>query len=130
MSTEKNKDLIRRYLDAISGKEKPPAVVDQYVADSDQKLKQHIAFSEGAFPRYELIAEDMIAEGDLVTVRATVRGTHQGDLMGIPPTGKQVEMPLIIIYRVADGKIVEHWMVADQLGMMQQLGVIPAPAPA
>ncbi len=73
----------------------------------------------------QLIAEDMIAEGDKVVVRSTFRGTHKGDLMGIPPTGKQVTMPLILIYRIADDKIVEHWMQADALGLLQQLGVIP-----
>jgi len=72
-----------------------------------------------------LIAEDMIAEGDKVVLRSTFRGTHKGDLMGIAPTGKQVTMPLILIYRIADDKIVEHWMQADALGLLQQLGVIP-----
>ena len=123
MSTEDNKTFIRRYFEAISGKDKPTAVVNRYV--TDEELKHHIAFNEAAFPNYELIAEDMIAEGDKVVVRSTFRGTHKGDLMGIAPTGKQVTMPLILIYRIADDKIVEHWMQTDALGMMQQLGVIP-----
>ena len=124
MSTEDNKTFIRRYFEAISGKDKATAVVNRYV--TDEELKHHIALYEGAFPNYELIAEDMIAEGDKVVVRSTFRGTHKGDLMGIAPTGKQVTMPLILIYRIADDKIVEHWMQADALGMLQQLGVIPA----
>ena len=123
MSTEDNKTFIRRYIEAISGKDKATAVVNRYV--TDEELKHHIAFYEAAFPNYELIAEDMIAEGDKVVVRSTFRGTHKGDLMGIAPTGKQVTMPLILIYRLANDKIVEHWMQADALGMMQQLGVIP-----
>jgi predicted ester cyclase len=123
MSTEDNKTFIRRYFEALSGKDKATAVVDRYV--TDEELKHHIAFYEAAFPNYELIAEDMVAEGDKVVVRSTFRGTHKGDLMGIAPTGKQVTMPLILIYRLADDKIVEHWMQADALGMMQQLGVIP-----
>ena len=123
MSTEDNKTFIRRYFEAISGKDKSTAVVNRYV--TDEELKHHIAFYEAAFPNYELIAEDLIAEGDKVVVRSTFRGTHKGDLMGIAPTGKQVTMPLILIYRLADDKIVEHWMQADALGMMQQLGVIP-----
>ena len=122
---ETNKALINSYLDAISGKDKPAATVDEYVADSDEELKQHIAFFEAGFPRYELIAEDMIAERDKVVVRITFRGTHKSELMDIPPTGKQVAMPLIITYRIADGKIVEHWMSADQLGFMQQLTAPP-----
>ena len=130
MSVQENKALVRRYFDALSGKEKPVAVVNQYVADSDEDLKQHIAFFEASFPRYELLAEDLIAEGDQVTVRAVFKGTHQGDLMGIAPTGKQVELPFIIIYRIAGGKIVEHWMSVDQMALMQQLGVVPESAAA
>ncbi len=128
MSPEENKAFIRRYFEALSGKDKPAAVVNRYV--SDEELKHHIALYEAAFPSYQLIAEDMIAEGDKVVVRSTFRGTHKGDLMGIPPTGKQVTMPLILIYRIADDKIVEHWMQADALGLLQQLGAIPAPTPA
>jgi predicted ester cyclase len=117
--------FVRRYLEAISGKEKPATLVDQYVADADQALKQHIAYAEAAFPRYELIEEDMIAEKDEVVVRFMLRATHKGEYMGIPATGKQVAVPGIIIYRIADGKIVEHWMQVDAMGMMQQLGVKP-----
>jgi predicted ester cyclase len=129
MSAQENKAFIRQYFDALN-KEKSAATVDQYVADSDEELKQHIAFFDVVFPNYQLVAEDMIAEGDKIVVRGVVRGTHKGDLMGIPPTGKQVEFPLMLIYRVAGGKIVEHWMVADQLSLMQQLGAIPEPEPA
>ena len=93
-------------------------------------MKQHIAFFEASFPRYELLAEDLIAEADQVTVRAVFKGTHQGDLMGIAPTGKQVELPFIIIYRIAGDKIVQHWMSVDQMALMQQLGVVPEPAAA
>lgn len=93
---------------------------------TDPDLKYHIQFFEAAFPRYELIADDMIAEGDKVAVRATFRGTHRGEFFGIDPTGKTVSIPVMLIYRIADGKIVEHWMNADQLSLMQQLGAIPA----
>ena len=123
MSTEDNKAFIRRYFEAISGTDKPAAVVNRYV--TDEELKHHIAFYEAAFPNYELLAEDLIAEGDKVVVRSTFRGSHKGDLMGIAPTGKEVTMPVMLIYRIADNKIVEHWMQADALGLMQQLGVIP-----
>jgi steroid delta-isomerase-like uncharacterized protein len=126
MSTEESKAFIRRYFDAM-GKDKSVATMDEYIADADEELKQHVAAFEVAFPGYGIIVEDMIAEGDKVVVRGTMQGTHKGDLMGIPPTGKQVTMPVIIIYRIADGKIVEHWMLADQLGLMQQLGVSPPP---
>jgi len=128
MSPEENKAFIRRYFEALSGKDKPAAVVNRYV--SDEELKHHIAQFETTFPGYQLTAEEMIAAADKAVVRSTFRGTHKGDLMGIPPTGKQVTMPLILIYRIADDKIVEHWMQADNLGLLQQLGAIPAPTPA
>ncbi len=122
MSTEDNKAFIRRYLEALS-KDRAAEVVNRYV--TDEELKRVIARNEAAFPHYEMVAEDMIAEGDKVMVRATMHGTHKGDLMGIPPTGKQVTMPAIVIYRIADDKIVEHWIQADTLGLLQQLGAIP-----
>jgi len=69
----------------------------------------------------------MIAEGDTVVVRGTTSGTQTGAMQGIPPTGKKFTISGIDIFRVVDGKIVEHWDAVDQLGMLQQLGVIPAP---
>ena len=69
----------------------------------------------------------MIAEGDKVVVRSTWSGTHKGELMGIPPTDKSVSFGVIDIIRIAGGKFVEHWGQTDEMGMMQQLGVIPAP---
>jgi predicted ester cyclase len=83
---------------------------------------------EAAFPRYELLIDDLIAEGDKVAVRSTFRGTHKADFSGIPSTGRSVELPVFLVYRIADGRIVEHWMQADVMGLMQQLGVLPAPA--
>ena len=74
--------------------------------------------------------EDVIAEGDRVVVRWTNSGTHIGAFAGIPPTGKSFVIAGIDVYRVADGKLAEHWHVVDQLAQLQQLGVIPAPAEA
>ena len=125
MSTGETKAFLRRYLDALSGKDKPAATIDTYIADSDEELKQHIVFNEAAFPRYKLIADDMIAEGDKVAVHARFEGTHQGELMGIPPTGKEVSVPFMITYRIAEGKIVQHWMSFDRMTLMEQLGVAP-----
>jgi predicted ester cyclase len=125
VSTGETKAFLRRYLDALSGKDKPAATIDTYIADSDEELKQHIVFFEASFPRYEVIADDMIAEGDKVAVHARFEGTHQGELMGIPPTGKEVSVPFIITYRIAEGKIVQHWMSFDRMALMEQLGVAP-----
>ena len=125
MTTEANKTFIRRYFEAL-GKEKSAKTVAAYVAD--ESLKQHITFFEAAFPGYQLSVDDMVAEADKVAVRSTFTGTHRGELMGVPPTGKQVSIGLLLIYRIADGKIVEHWMQADTLGILQQIGAMPVPA--
>jgi predicted ester cyclase len=87
----------------------------------DETLVEHIRFFQGVFPGYTLEAHDLIAEDDKVVVRATVHGVHRGELMGMAPTGRQVAFPAIIIYRLAEGRIAEHWLLADQAGMMRQL---------
>ena len=120
---EENKALIRQYLTALSGKDKPESIVNIYV--SDEKLKQHIKLFESAFPRYKLTIEDMIAEDDKVAVGATLQGIHRGEFMGIKPTSKEVTISGMLIYRIANGKIVEHWMNFDNLGLMEQLDFIP-----
>ncbi|MBN1482923.1 hypothetical protein EH223_13395 [candidate division KSB1 bacterium] len=116
------KDFITEYLTALSGKPKPPEVVEQYVAD--QALKDHIAFFEAAFPEYELLIEDMLSEDDKVAVRVTFRGTNKGPIGEIPATQKSATLPVLLIYQVANGKIVNHWMGVDQLDLMKQLGVM------
>ena len=78
-----------------------------------------------AFPDLHSTIDQLIAEGDIVAGRMTTTGTHRGEFMGIPPTGKRVTFSEIHIVRIADGKAVEHWGNSDDLGMMQQLGVIP-----
>ena len=79
-----------------------------------------------AFPDLHVHLEDMIADGEKLVTRYTVHGTHNGDLMGIPPTGKQVSIGGIAIDRFENGQSIEHWELFDQMAMMQQLGVIPA----
>ena len=78
-----------------------------------------------AFPDASATIEDMVAEGDKVAVRVTWRATHKGEFMGITPTGKQIEMTNTLIFRIADGKLVENWATIDELRLMRQLGVIP-----
>ena len=123
MSSEDNKNFIRRYLDAISGKPKTDSVMRLFIAE--QPLIDHVMVAEAAFPLYFLDVEEIMAEGDLVSVRGMVRGTHLGDGMGIPPTGKNVEFSIFITYKVIDGKIVDHWMLTDNMTMMQQIGAVP-----
>ena len=88
MSATENKAFVRRYLDAINGKAKPPAVVDQFISEEDDLLKQHIAGYEAAFPHYTLVPEDIVAEGDKVVVRFTFSATYGGGFMDIPAAGR------------------------------------------
>lgn len=76
-----------------------------------------------AFPDFRVNVEDMVAEDDKVIIRATMRGTHSGDFMGIAATGKQVQVPMADFLRLENGKVLEHWGVMDNGAMMQQLGV-------
>ena len=82
-------------------------------------------FVNGAPGRH--VVEDLIAEGDKVVGRITAYGTHTGELFGVPATGREIRVSGIAIWRISDGKIVEHWHETDGLGLMQQLGVVPAP---
>lgn len=125
MTTEANKALIRQYFDAFRN-DKSPATLDTYI--SDEALKQHIAMYESVLPGYWLEADEIIAEGDLVNVRGTGHGVHNGPFGEIPPSGKAVTFPLFITYRIANGKIAEHWLLADMLSFLQQIGAIPMPA--
>jgi predicted ester cyclase len=79
-----------------------------------------------AFPDLHVHLEDLIADGEKLVIRYSVHGTHNGELMGIPPTGKEVSIAGIAIDRFEDSQSVEHWEIIDQLSLMQQLGVIPA----
>jgi len=114
-----NKNLINDYLRTLSGRAKTQELVRRFVAD--EALAKHIADVEAAFPNYEIITKDMLAEGDKVVVRGDFRGTHRGQFAGIEPTGKNVSAELIIIYAVRGGKIVDHWMQFDMLTLFEQL---------
>ena len=89
-----------------------------------EAAKQAAADYRKAFPDLQVTIEDLIAEGDKVATRVRFRGTHQGELEGMAPTGRRVESTGIIISRIEGGKIAEDWANFDDLGMMQQLGVV------
>jgi steroid delta-isomerase-like uncharacterized protein len=91
--------------------------------------KQFITGFQGGLSSFEYNVEDMLAEGDEVVYRWTMRAVHSGPFMGIPPTGNRLSITGIDMFRLADGKIAESWVVADALGMLQQLGVIPPMGP-
>ena len=113
------KALITNYLHTLSGNPKPPDTVSRFVAD--EHLAKHIADSEAAFPNYEIVVEDIIAEGNKVAVRGKFRGVHRGPFAGIEGTGRTVTAGLMIIYAVDGDRIVDHWMQFDVAGLMQQL---------
>jgi predicted ester cyclase len=125
MTTEESRQLIQEYIAALC-QEKSEQTIDRYV--SDPVLKGHIIIFETGIPNYQFIAKDIIAEGNKVTVRFVVEGQHKGDLFGVPATGSNVSIDGIIIYELADNKIVNHWMQADSVGLMQQIGAMPVAA--
>jgi steroid delta-isomerase-like uncharacterized protein len=90
-------------------------------------VKQFFALLKTAFPDGTMTAEDLIAEGDRVAARAKFRGTHQGEFMGVPATGRPVDVQLVDIVQFRDGRGTAHWGVFDAMTMMQQLGAIPEP---
>jgi steroid delta-isomerase-like uncharacterized protein len=108
--------------DLIDHEELPPGV-----PPGREGAKQFFAMLHQAFPDLRVEADEPLAEGDRVVIHATWRGTHQGTFLGIPPTGKAITFTGIDIVRIQDGKMVEHWGITDSLGLLQQLGAIPAP---
>jgi len=119
--SEQNKQLVKEYAEALRTQGKTREVIDQYISDQDLELKKHIEVFEAAFPQYELLPQDLIAEGDKVVLRFRFAGTHKGEFMGVPPTGNDVETDGIIIYQLQNNKIINHWMQVDTVGLMQQL---------
>jgi hypothetical protein len=124
----KNKEFIINYFNALVGTPgcKTRELLEKYI--SDEALIGHIKFFEAAFPGYKIEADEMTAEGNRVVVTARLMGTHTGNLGEIPPTYKTVDFPFVIRYEIENEKIVSHWMLADQMKLMEQLGVIPAAA--
>jgi len=120
-----NLDKIGEF-NATNHKNHPTASAPDF-GQGPQAIRQLVSMYRTAFPDTKLTIEDQIAEGDQVVTRWTAAGTHQGELFGMPGTGKQARVTGIFIDRVIDGKIVESWGEFDALGMMQQLGAIPAP---
>lgn len=144
MSADENKALIRRYFEAIdvaceSGN---ADIIDEFLAPDfvehnpfpgipptrEGWKEAFMAFVVGA-PGYHVI-DDLIAEEDQVVGRITAYGTHTGELFGIPATGKEIRVGGIAIWRIREGKILEHWHETDQLGLMVQLGVVQLPGQA
>ena len=142
MSAEENKAVVRRFFEELLSTDNL-AMADEilspgfrfYFAGSPDPMdlesyKEFLMARRAAFPDRRFVVEDMIAEGDKVSARFTMRGTHKGELRGIAPTGREVTMTGIDMIRLEGGKMVEDRVEVDQLGMMQQLGVIASPQQA
>ena len=138
--SEENKALVRRLFEEFVTKG-DESVVNELIAEDyvdhnppspniapgPEGVKQLFAGRRSAFPDAAVTVEDQVSEGDKVVSRLTITGTHQGEFMGIPATGKSFSMGAVAIFRIEGGKIVERWGESDNIGMMQQLGVVPSP---
>ncbi len=140
MSLEQNKAIARRHFDelwtngalAVADDIYSPATVGHCGNLPDQTgypecEKELVRQDLVAFPDGVATVEDQIAEGDKVATRWVGRGTHQGELMGVPASGNRVEITGTTVYRISGGKIAETWTNYDMLGMMQQIGAVPSP---
>jgi steroid delta-isomerase-like uncharacterized protein len=136
MSVEENKALMARFTEEVINR-KNLAIVDELVASDfveheelsaeagggREGIRQNFGMLFGGFPDLQATIEDMVAEGDRVALRSTMRGTHEGDFMGIPPTGKTAAYVTFDIVHIRHGKITDHWGLSDSMALMQQLGV-------
>ncbi len=138
MSIEQNKALANRWTEEVWNQANPATIDDLCAANfvfnyappgmapDRESYKKTVAMYHGAFHNMHLTNELVIAEGDLVALRWKGTSTHNGEFMGIAPTGKQVTMTGNSIARIAGGKIVEEWTEMDSLSMIQQIGAIPS----
>ncbi len=125
MSSEEIKALVRREQEELwNATGNLDAAQELFVADNVEVARQEAADFREGFPDVVSTIEDLIAEGDKVVARWRARATHQGEYMGIPPTGKEVEFTGISVYRIEAGKIAESWNEEDELGLMRQIGAV------
>ena len=125
MSSEENKALVRREQEELwNATGNLDAAQELFVADHVEAARQEAADFREGFPDVVSTIEDLIAEGDKVVARWRARATHQGEYMGIPPTGKEVEFTGISVYRIEGDKIAESWTIEDELGLMRQIGAV------
>ena len=142
MSTETNKTIVRLQHEEVWSKGNlaiieeiyAPEFICHFVGGSEWRgregVRQQVTSHRTSFPDWNEHIEDIIAEGDRVVTRWTATGTHTGELRGIPPTGKQVTIAEVAIYRIADGKIAEQWGFPDEMDLLRQVGAGPSGKPA
>jgi predicted ester cyclase len=139
MSAKENKDVVVRMVEEAWNGHVPEALGEFMSPDyfNHMAVSGHQRCVEGAKhvqrwldatfsePRFDI--EDIIADGDMVAIRGTANGTHAGEFFGNPPTGKSFSAEQVHWFRLSGGKVVEHWAVRDDLGQLQQLGLLPEP---
>ena len=135
MSANENSQLMKRFYEEVMNKGNLEFIDEVcsagYIEHDDgtpspdrEGLKQHVMMIRSGFPDTNVAVEEIVADGDTVAARTTIRGTHTGDFMGLPITGKQITVSGMDFTRFAGGKMVEHWGVTDAMAMMQQLGLM------
>jgi steroid delta-isomerase-like uncharacterized protein len=138
MSTEANKELVRRYIDAVDQNQSDDwSIIDDYLAedfvahnpplpgvslDRDGMKEAAEIFRQATPGRHEIPLQ--VAEGDLVASYIVGRGVHKGEILGIPATGNEIDTAGLVVHRIRDGKIVEYWSVVDMARVLQQVGVL------
>ena len=143
MSTDDNKRIVRRFYDEVmsgGNVDVLAEVMDENFVDHGEALfdspqgretlRQGIVATHGILPNLNVHLEDIIAEGDLVGVRGTMRCTHEGVFLGVPGTGHELSWKGIAMFRIADGKIVERWFNSDSVSIVRQLGLATARVPS
>jgi steroid delta-isomerase-like uncharacterized protein len=143
MSEDANRKLFQRYFVEVANGGKldladeifapdylhhDPANPDPRPVVGPQGVRDHLTSLRGAFPDLVFEVDDMVADGDGIVVRWTARGTNTGDYFGMPPTGKPIEITGMNTWRTSNGQAIEGWVNRDDMGLLQQLGVIPAPS--
>jgi steroid delta-isomerase-like uncharacterized protein len=139
--SEDARSMIARFYDEINAGNL--GVIDELVADDfvereefpgisqdKEGMRQFVTIFRTAFPGMRMEAHEVLVDSDLACVRGTVSGTHEGDFMGMPPSGKRFEVTGFDLIRLRDGQVIEHWGLMDAMKMMQQLGAMPEQAPA
>lgn len=138
MTTDQNKKLVQEWTELINARDIDGAMAlvnpnlmthtpQTGLPSGPEGVRMFLTMQLAAFPDLWTTTQDMIAEGDKVVHRKLVEGTHEGTFLGLSPTGKHFTLTFIDVWRIADGKLAEHWVEFDSMSMLHQLGMAPPP---
>ncbi len=119
--SDHNKAFFLKYYSAMYGVEKTEPLLKKFI--TDQRLIDHILYFDKIFPNYNLVVDELITEGDKVFAKVRLLAKHSGEVDGIPPTNKEVEVPFAVCYTIHNDKIVDFWAIGDNTELLEQLGV-------